>query len=173
MFLILLVILSLVACGEYYPTVQTVTSPTELPTMKPTTKPTEQPIVHHTTKPTTPPVLHGDPLFGKELSDFLVEEDGKYYLILPASGEKIYLRNAEDDMYYLNGINLLLLAAAELKIKSQMEQYNTEYYFYVYVIDGVVWLNAEAIVDIDPPNGEGGGCGIDHEHIFLKEKIST
>ena len=76
-------------------------------------------------------------------------------------------------MYYLNGINLLLLAAAELKIKSQMEQYNTEYYFYVYVIDGVVWLNAEAIVDIDPPTGEGGGCGIDHEHIFLKEKIST
>lgn len=156
--LILLVLLSLAACGEDPPASQRSTPLAEVPTTK-------------TTAPTV--VLDETVLEGKTLSDYLVEEDGKYYLILPASGEKIYLRNAEDDMYYLNGINLLLLAAAELKIKSQMEQYNTEYYFCVYVIDGVVWLNAEAIVDIDPPNGEGGGCGIDHEHIFLKEKIST
>ena len=172
MFLILLVILSLVACGEYYPTVQTVTSPTELPTMKPTTKPTEQPIVHHTTKPTTPPVIHGDPLFGKELSDFLVEEDGAYYLILPISGKKIGILYSEYAPNDLERIDITLLMAAEAKLNAQMASYNVDDHLYAAAYSGEIWLCAEVIVYLDPPNGEGVGCGIDHEHIMFEEKIT-
>ena len=153
---ILLALLSLVACGEDQPSSQMSTPPAEAPT----------------TKPTAPTIVLDETLLeGKTLSDYLVEEDGEYYLILPASGKKLrilYAKYAPED---LERIDPALLMAAEAKLNYEMGAYDVDYHFYAAAYDGEIWLCVEAIRNIDSPNGENG-CGIDHEHIMLEEKIT-
>ena len=155
---ILTVLFAMTACGEYQLASQTATKHPFPSTTQPATRPT--------TQPTTAPM--GE----KKLSDYLAEEAGEYYLVLPASGERIRILYAEYALGDLDRIDIGLLAAAETKLNHQMESYDVEYHFYVAAYNEEIWLCVEAIVDIDPPNGEGEGCGIDHAHIMLEEKIT-
>lgn len=169
--LILLALLSLVACGEVRPALQTPTTPTETPAAGSATKPSELSIIHPTAKPTTPPAIREEPAWKQELSDYLVEEDGEYYLILPSSGKKLRILYAEYAPEDLERIDPALLMAAEAKLNYEMGAYDVDYHFYAAAYDGEIWLCVEAIRNIDSPNGENG-CGIDHEHIMLEEKIT-
>lgn len=118
-----------------------------------------------------------------KLSDYLTEDDGRLYLILPLSNKKIHV----DDRHrqHINDIDLDLLKAAEEKITREVSQYpDTEAYFHLRLDEGILYLAAEYIVDIAPniPTvGPGetlpddyptGGCDIDHEHRFIKERIT-
>ena len=170
--LILLLLLSMAACGEDRPALQTPTPPTETPAIGAETKPSELSIIYPTAKPTTPPAVRDDLAWDQELSDYLVKEDGAYYLILPASGKKVRILYADDALGDLGRIDPALLMAAEAKLNYEMGAYDVDYHFYAAAYDGEIWLCVEAIVEIDPPNGEGGGCNIDHEHIILSEQIS-
>ena len=100
-----------------------------------------------------------------------MEEDGEYYLILPTSGKKLRILYAEYAPEDLERIDPALLMAAEAKLNYEMGAYDVDYHFYAAAYDGEIWLCVEAIRDIHSPNGENG-CGIDHEHIMLQEKIT-
>ena len=154
---ILLALLSLVACGEDQPSSQMSTPPAEAPT----------------TKLTAPTIVLDETLLeGKTLSDYLVAEDGEYYLILPSSGKKLRILYAEYAPEDLERIDPALLMAAEAKLNYEMGAYDVDYHLYPVAYDGEIWLCAEAIMYLDQPDGEDGGCGTDHEHIMLQEKIT-
>ncbi len=106
------------------------------------------------------------------------KEDGKSYLILPVSGEKVEI----DDDYasYVKDINADLLKAAEEKISEKISLYPEKSDFYLETYDGYLCLCVEVIVKIPPPapsvdgteEYEMQGCGIDHEHKFFRERIT-
>lgn len=107
----------------------------------------------------------------KDISDYLVEEDGQQYLILPVSKERVKIW--DEQTQYLDDIDLDLLKAAEERISREISQYSQNSGFYLQIEEGVLFLYAEVIVDITPPSGtDGGGCGVDHEHRFFKERIT-
>ena len=109
----------------------------------------------------------------KSLSDYLIEEEGRLYLLLPAS--KLKLRVDDSFKPQLDSIDLDLLKAAEEKILNQLAQYSQEPHLILETRDGGLGLYAEVIVHIDPPaSAEGAqkGCGIDHEHIVFYERIT-
>ena len=172
MLLLLLALLSLAACSENPLALQMYTSSTETPTTSHAPQPSEQSIIYPTVKSTTPPMIWESPAWQQELSNYLIEENGEYYLILPASGERIRIHYSQYAQADLERIDIALLMAAEAKLNYQMAPYNVEYHFYSAAYDGEIWLCVEAIVNIDPPNGEGSGCNIDHEHIILSEQIT-
>lgn len=109
----------------------------------------------------------------KSISDYLIEEDGEQYLILPISNVKV--RIWDEQIQYLDDIDIELLRTAEVKISGEISQYQNHSYFYLKFYEGYLCLCVEVIVDIDPPvaseNSEGG-CGIDHEHKFFVERIT-
>lgn len=105
----------------------------------------------------------------------LIEVNGKQYLVLPISKEKVLVWEHEKE--YLDDVNLDLLKAAEEKILSQTAQYEDDPNFSLtYMEDeGYLCLSAEVIVRFDPPSTSETlppGCGKDHEHKFFHERIT-
>lgn len=105
-------------------------------------------------------------------------EDGAYILTLPNSGETIKLQN--EQILYVPYITDELVETAENKINEAVSAYSNSSDFYLQINDGYLCLVVEVIKQLDPPasqetEGEvvGGGCGIDHEHLFFSERIST
>lgn len=73
-----------------------------------------------------------------------------------------------------------LVETAENKITEAVSVYSNSSDFYLQINDGYLCLVVEVIKQIDPPalqeiEGEfvDRGCGIDHEHLFFSERIST
>ena len=104
-------------------------------------------------------------------------EDGAYILTLPNSGETIKLRN--EQILYVPYITDELVETAENKINEAVSAYSNSSDFYLQINDGYLCLVVEVIKQLDPPasqetEGEvvGGGCGIDHEHLFFSERIT-
>ena len=114
------------------------------------------------------------------LRSTVVEEDGKQYLVLPVSKDKIPVE--ERYRSYLGNIDFALLKAAEEKIVNEMSAYKAEAPEFFLSVDhlGYLCLYTECVVAIDPPNLETGpngeiideGCGIDHQHIAFSERIT-
>ena len=105
-------------------------------------------------------------------------EDGAYILTLPNSGDTIKLRN--EQILYVPYITDELVETAENKINEAVSAYSNSSDFYLQINDGYLCLYVEVIKQLDPPASqetEGeiveGGCGIDHEHLFFAERIST
>jgi hypothetical protein len=114
-----------------------------------------------------------------DISEYLTEENGKQYLILPISRSKVYIWDQYKSQ--LSNIDLNLLREAEEHIMDEMSSYTASVNFFVEGdTSGHLYLCTEWIADIDPPNvvtDENGevyenGCGIDHEHIFFREIIT-
>lgn len=103
---------------------------------------------------------------------------GKYALTLPKSKKIILLK--ENKKAFVPYISDILVRIAELRIEEEVCTYkrHSEYYLFIDT-DGYLYLTVEVIKDIVPTdsakleNGTIGGCGYDHEHIFVREKIST
>ena len=107
------------------------------------------------------------------ISEYLIEENGKQYLILPISKGKVKVW--DEQTQYLDDIDLDLLRAAEKRISEAISPYSNHSDLYLQVDDGHLCLYAEVIIDIDPAGAESGeaGCGIDHEHKFFGERITN
>ena len=108
----------------------------------------------------------------------LSEENGVYKLTLPKSKEVIELY--EEQVRFVPYITDELVETAENKINEAVSAYSNSSDFYLQINDGYLCLYVEVIKQLDPPasqetEGEvvGGGCGIDHEHLFFSERIST
>lgn len=105
------------------------------------------------------------------------KENGAYILTLPKSGERIKLENEE--RLYAPFITDELVTAAENKITDAVSKYSNHSGFYLQINDGYLCLTAEVIkkIDITASTEEGGfaeyGCGIDHEHLFISERITS
>ena len=107
------------------------------------------------------------------VSEYLTEENGEQYLILPISKAK--LRVKSQHLSHLNKIDADLLKKAEEMISGYISSYSQNSGIYLGVCDGKLCLCAEAIVKIDPPNTSeygSSGCGIDHDHRFFYEQIT-
>lgn len=108
----------------------------------------------------------------------ITKEDGKSYLVLPVSKEKVEI----DDDYasYVKDIDGYLLKTAEEKIGEKISLYPENSDFYLETYDGYLCLCVEVIVQLDPPapSIDGSdeyvmrGCGIDHDHKFFSERIT-
>ena len=62
---------------------------------------------------------------------------------------------------------------AEEKLTKQLEQYDSHSGFYLSIdFEGYLCLNAEVIIKFENIFNSGG-CGIDHEHKFFKERICS
>ena len=111
-------------------------------------------------------------------SEYKMEEAGQWYLILPASREKISV--SEDYERYLERIDPELLKTAEETISGQILPDTDISGFYLEAHGEQLYLCMELIVYIDPPatvtleDGTviGSGCSIDHEHLFFSEGIT-
>ena len=108
----------------------------------------------------------------------LSEENGVYKLTLPKSKEVIELY--EEQVRFVPYITDELVETAENKINEAVSAYSNSSDFYLQINDGYLCLVAEVIKQLEPPSSqetEGeiveGGCGIDHEHLFFAERIST
>lgn len=108
----------------------------------------------------------------------LSEENGVYKLTLPKSKEVIELY--EEQERFVPYITDELVETAENKINEAVSAYSNSSDFYLQINDGYLCLVVEVIKQLDPPasqetGGEvvDGGCGIDHEHLFFSERIST
>ncbi len=146
--LTLICLLSLVGCNENSPTIQETETTTETET------PTESPQITN-------------------ITEILIEIDGRQYLILPISNTKVYVDEKHEQ--YLDNVDVNLLKKAEKKIIAQTSQYNEEPFFYLELKNEQLYISVEMIVKIFPPKpSEYGdaGCGIDHEHKFFSEKIT-
>ena len=115
----------------------------------------------------------------KGISEYLIEEDGKQYLILPISQSKILVR--DEYKPHLDDIDIELLKTAEQTICDKMSAYTeTPGFSLQFDNSGYLYLHTEWIIEIDPPNvvtdDNGviveGGCNIDHKHIFFDERIT-
>ena len=118
----------------------------------------------------------GDPLIGADvISNYIIERDGEQYLVLPISGEEVYIYG--DYKSYVMRTDLQMLRAAEEKISGELSKYSGEPAWYLEKGDGQLFLTVEMIVDLEPPTSddgeyEMGGCGIDHDHLFFREPIT-
>ncbi len=76
-------------------------------------------------------------------------------------------------LFYMPYVNDQSISVASRSLREKLEN-NERYAAYLEVDgEGYLCIGIEIIRDIpDHPAGEGG-CGIDHEHIFLRERIST
>lgn len=105
--------------------------------------------------------------------DYILREDDETYLILPVSKEKVGATECEN---LLSTIAPDMLKAAEEKVNQQVAQYEDDSKFYLYAEDGHLYLCKEVIVELEYSVPESGecvlGCGIDHDHLFFKERIS-
>ena len=115
----------------------------------------------------------------KDISEYLIEEDGNQYLILPLSKSKIYV--SDSHKRYLHNIDFELLVAAEETIYEATSAYEEEPYIYLGRDSADhLCLCAELIINIEPPtvvtdeNGEifSTGCNIDHKHVYFCERIT-
>ncbi len=106
--------------------------------------------------------------------DFVVKDNGNRYLLLPGSGVKVRLD--EDDLKLTRDIDEELLKAAESKIYENLSEYTDTPEFFVFGLEGELYLGAEEIVEYDPPHtsddGAEAGCGIDHDHKYFEYQIT-
>ena len=104
---------------------------------------------------------------------------GSNIIVLPVSKKEMLLDDLE--LQYWDRVDGELLKAADQKILDAAKIYPDEnYYVWIHVDNGDLFLSAEFIVDIDPTqtlvDGENilsGGCNIDHKHIYVDEKITV
>ena len=103
-----------------------------------------------------------------DISKYLKKKDGEQYLILPISKEEIGVWD-EEEAKYLKHIDVGLLKKAEKKIAAEVSKYKDETpHYYIDIRDGYLCLAVELIVDLDEPAANG----MDHEHVFFRERIT-
>lgn len=102
--------------------------------------------------------------------EYIGEEEGRLYLILPLSKKRIWIEESEKP--HIEKIDLATLTAAEEGLNAQIAQYEETPGLYFRVVEGCLYLYAEIIVEYDPIELPGGYFGSDHEHLFFKEKLT-
>ena len=99
-------------------------------------------------------------------------------VILPVSKKEVRLERRHFALW--ETVNQELLEKADQKILDETEKYNNNNYSLSFgENNGELFLSAEFIVDIDPPQtvvdrGEilYSGCDIDHKHVLVKGQIT-
>ena len=104
-----------------------------------------------------------------EIERYVVRNEHIVRLVLPATGEHAAVYGPA--RLYLDTIDLDALRATETRLTDRIPQNEKGHAFYVAYKDGGMILGAEVIVPLNPPKDAGGGCGIDHDHVFLEEPI--
>lgn len=104
-----------------------------------------------------------------------------YYVMHDERGGILEIESINEAEYsrYLPYVTEESIRDAEDALAESLAEYDRSTGYYIsFDSDGYLCLCAEVIVDIDPPSSDEdgeleGGCGIDHEHIFFSERISS
>lgn len=112
-----------------------------------------------------------------EMASCVSNEDGTYYLTLPQSKDKIKIR--DEQKMFVPYISNSLVEDAEKKIAGEISKYDNNSGYYLQVTEDYLCLAVEVIKQLDPSASQdtgdevvGGGCGIDHEHLFFSARIT-
>ncbi len=103
-------------------------------------------------------------------TDFVIYENGTWYVILPISGKKLNVSRE-----YAEYVDYDMLKAAEEKVTEQVLVYQDYVAFFLYTRNKQLFLGAEAIIMIDPPpemTPEEEEYWMDHEHREFSEPIT-
>lgn len=111
-------------------------------------------------------------------SKYITEENGTYTLTLPQSKQTIKFSN--DQKPFVAYVTDELVEFAEEKIIEEFGDDDFMQEFYLYIVEDYLCLCSGGIKQIIPPETiEVDGtyidreCGVDHEHLYLSERIST
>lgn len=104
-----------------------------------------------------------------------------YHVMHDERGEILEIKSINEAEYsrYLPYVTEESVRDAEEALDKSLAEYDRSSGYYIsFDSDGYLCLCAEVIVDIEPPSSDEdgelvGGCGIDHEHIFFSERISS
>ncbi len=103
----------------------------------------------------------------------VLQEDGRYSIYLSLSGKTVLIEQTYEA--YIPYISDELIQKAEQNLTKAVA--GEEDYSPIYLSkdrEGYLCLTVEVIQKLTPPSGvEGGGCDVDHKHIFHNERIST
>ena len=80
----------------------------------------------------------------------------------------------QDYRQYLKGATPERIAAAEAALAEQLKAYGEEHVGGYLTVDDEGWLclSCELIVDLETHFWQqNGGCGVDHDHVFINERI--
>ena len=100
--------------------------------------------------------------------------DEYYNVRISADGEVIEIDGGYNNYrQYLTGATAEKIAAAEAALAEQMSAYGEKNSGGYLSVDDEGWLclSCEIIVYLDGPAEGEGGCGIDHDHVFISERI--
>lgn len=112
-----------------------------------------------------------DPSSELELPSYISYKNSKYFLTLPLSGEELKL---DKYIHHFTEIDFETIRTAEAIILAQVPQDVRSSVFYLSEDEnGYLCLCKELVVDIVPPKAGMGGCGYDHDHVFLKEPLTV
>lgn len=104
----------------------------------------------------------------ESISDYMMQESGRQYLILPISNTKI--RYDYSDKKYLEQVDLDTLKTAEENLTSKVKEYTDAPHFYLQSEEDCLYLGVEVIVQKDSTDLKG--CGLDHEHFMYTEQLT-
>ena len=103
------------------------------------------------------------------------QENGENSIYLSISGETLVIR--KDYEAYIPYISEEMIKAAELILtEAILDQKQHSGIYLTTDQEGYLCLALEIIVSLTPPsdgNYNYGGCGIDHKHVFHRQRIST
>ena len=112
--------------------------------------------------------------------EYVADEGGSYTLCLPNSEDNIKIYVSDTCLNHLSKIDNNLFLEAGRKIFSNLEGNKAPALQISVDSENYLYLYGEIIVDIDPPQSEAykgevftSGCGIDHDHLYFRERISS
>jgi len=110
---------------------------------------------------------------------YFVNEEGSTLLELPNAPSNIKIYINDDCLNHLSNINNDLFLAAGRNIFDSVKDNSTPMLSISLDSENYLYLYGEVIVHIDPPNTEiykgevySDGCGLDHDHLYFRERIS-
>lgn len=106
-------------------------------------------------------------------TSLVTESEGQYSISLPICGQSVEI----DERYekFLPYVTDELISAADLALSNTLAEHPDDHSG-IYLgtdMDGYLCLCTEIIVDLEPAEEGKTGCGIDHDHVFYRERIST
>lgn len=106
--------------------------------------------------------------------------DESFHVQLSSDYAAVYASDVNFGKYscYLEGATEEAVSAAKARMTERMKEYRYEEEPHPSMVideEGYLCLRSEYIVDLDPPLDENGnemqGCGKDHDHIYVSERI--
>lgn len=109
----------------------------------------------------------------ESVTGLVIESEGEYTISLPVCGQEVSVHHRDEA--YLPYVTDELIRAADLALSQILADYPDDSHgiYLSFDEDGYLCLCAEIIVHFESEAEGKTGCGLDHDHVFYRERIST